>query len=116
MIRLDEFSQGNVYTFFRRPLHDFGFGGMLLFTVLVAWLFAWIYYGKIKWRDTKATPYWIMLYGYLFYWIVMMSIDQYGHSYLSVTTVLQIALMFLWYNFATRYKLTLKGKLHILKR
>lgn len=116
MIRLDELSRGNVYTFFRRPLHDFGFGGMLLFTVLVAWLFAWIYYGKIKWRDTKATPYWIMLYGYLFYWIVSMSIDQYSHSLISLTTVLQIILMFLWYNFATRYKLTLKGKLHILKR
>ena len=26
MIRLDELSRGNVYTFFRRPLHDFGFG------------------------------------------------------------------------------------------
>ena len=57
-----------------------------------------------------------MLYGYLFYWIVLMSIDQYSQSLISLTTVLQIILMFLWYNFATRYKLTLKGKLHILKR
>lgn len=116
MIRLDELSRGNVYTFFRRPLHDFGFVGMLLFTVLVAWLFAWIYYGEIKWKSTKFTPYWIMLYGYLFYWVILMSIDQYSQSIISLTTVLQITLMLLWYDFATRARLSTKGKLQILKR
>lgn len=115
MIRLDEFSRGNVYTFFRRPLHDFGFVGMLIFTVFVSWLFAWIYYGKIKWKHTRHTPYWIMLYGYLFYWIVMMSIDQYSQTMLSLTTALQVILMFLWYDFTTRYKWKKNGKLQILK-
>lgn len=108
MIRLDALSQGNVYTFFRRPLHDFGFVGMLIFTVFVSWLFAWIYYGKIKWKHTRHTPYWIMLYGYLFYWIVLMSIDQYSQTIISLTTALQVILMFLWYDFATRYKLKKK--------
>ena len=108
MIRLDELSRGNVYTFFRRPLHDFGFIGMLIFTIMIAWLFAWIYYGKIKYKNNKFTPYWILLYGYMFYWIVIMSIDQYSQSYLSLTTVIQIILIFLWFFFSTHFKIESK--------
>lgn len=76
---------GNVYTFFRRPLHDFGFGGMLVFTILVALLFSWLYYGKIKWKPrTVGTDCWSLIYGHLFYWIVLSSIDQYSQSYVSI--------------------------------
>ena len=36
--------RSNVYTFFRRPLHDFGYIGMYIFVILIAFFFAWIYY------------------------------------------------------------------------
>ena len=115
MIQLDELSRGNVYTFFRRPLHDFGMIGMIIFTILVSWLFAWIYYGKIKYKNNSHTPYWILLYGYMFYWIVMMSIDQYSHSYLSLTTIVQIGLIFFWYVFVTHFKFKFYNKRIILQ-
>lgn len=90
---------GNVYTFFRRPLHDFGFVGMLIFTVLVAFLFSWIYYGKIKWRRrTITTDCWSLTYGYIFYWIVSSSIDQYSHAYVSLNNIVVVLLMFIIYH------------------
>ncbi len=96
------FFLGNVYTFFRRPLHDFGFAGMLVFTALVALLFSWIYYGKIKWKTrTVGTDCWSIVYGYLFYWVVLSSIDQYSQTYISLNTLTILLTMIVMYRLMT---------------
>ncbi len=84
MRTLNSYTQGNIYTFFRRPLHDFGFWGMVLFTIVVAAFFAWIYFGKIKYKNQKTTISWILVYSQLFYWIVCMPMDQLSQSIVSV--------------------------------
>lgn len=89
----------NVYTFFRRPLHDFGLIGMYIFTAAIAFLFAWIYYKKIKYKNKRSCIYWVLLYGYLFYWIVCSSIIQYSVNYISAGTVITVAIMFILFKF-----------------
>lgn len=89
----------NIYTFFRRPLHDFGVLGMFVFTALVAVLFASIYYGMIKNRERSIkTDCWTLVYGYLYYWIVASSMLQYSGAYISfgtVSIIVSILLIFL---------------------
>lgn len=90
----------NIYSFFRRPYHDFGLLGMYVFVAMIAILFAVIYYGKIKYKPKSfRTSCWILLYGYLFYWIVIAPIDQYSTGYVSVGTVLNMLVIFLLYIF-----------------
>lgn len=87
----------NVYTFFRRPLHDFGLVGMYLFTILVSFLFSWIYFKKIKYRHPRQCNLWVLLYGYLYYWLILFPIDQYSQSYVSfgtLSTVIVICILF----------------------
>lgn len=83
--------RSNMYTFFRRPYHDFGWCGMLLFTALVALLFSWVYNKKIK-RNTehKSWDYWNLAYGYLFYWLFFAGFEQRSVYYLSLSTILVI--------------------------
>lgn len=91
--------QSNVYTFFRRPLHDFGLIGMYIFTILVAFLFSWIYFKKIKYRDKTKTEFWVFLYGYLYYWMISSSIIQYSVAYVSAGTVFIMFFTYLLYFF-----------------
>lgn len=63
---------GNVYTFFRRPYHDFGLIGMYVFVALTAGLFSHVYYKKIfglgqSFRNDRT----LVLYGYYFYIIYL---------------------------------------------
>ncbi|MCC8101275.1 MAG: oligosaccharide repeat unit polymerase [Clostridiales bacterium] len=99
----------NVYTFFRRPLHDFGLVGMYIFTALVAVFFAYMYWGKIKGaaRNHK-TNMWVLSYGYLFYWIFVSSISQYSQSILTIGTAVKIILLLLGYWFVTKVHLKLR--------
>lgn len=104
--QVDNVNLGNVYTFFRRPLHDFGFIGMLIFTVLVALFFSWIYYGKIQWkRRTVSTDCWSIVYGYLFYWIVVSSIMQYSELCISFATLTMIIALVLGYRLMTSVRI-----------
>lgn len=112
----NEIKMPNVYTFFRRPLHDFGFGGMLIFTILVSCLFSWIYYSKIKWRHrSKKTDCWILAYGYLFHWVAFASIMQYSESLLSVNTIIIMLAMVFGYRLMTGIKAT-QGKIQYYRR
>lgn len=83
----------NVYTFFRRPLHDFGLGGMYIFIILIAFFISWIYFKKIKYKKVKKCEFFVLLYGYLYYWIIVSSIQQYSLAYLSSGTVIYIVLI-----------------------
>ena len=83
----------NVYTFFRRPLHDFGLVGMYIFVMCVAFLFSWIYFKHIKYQKQEKCELWVLAYGYLYYWIVCSSIVQYSVNYISVGAVLIISMI-----------------------
>ena len=96
----------NVYTFFRRPLHDFGFLGMIFFTILIALLFSWIYYSKIRGEkySTKLDR-WILIYGYMFFWIVVSSIDQICQTMLRIYTFTIILAIVMLYELLTKIKI-----------
>lgn len=103
--------QSNIYTFFRRPLHDFGLLGMYIFTFAVVGLFAWIYYSKIKYNyNSKGVTNWTMIYGYLFYWIAVSSILQYSEFYIGVGTVAMITAIILGYKLMTNTKFSFGRK------
>lgn len=92
------FSNGgssNVYTFFRRPLHDFGILGMYIFTALIAMVFAYIYFRKIKQGRKRGCIGWVLIYGYLYYWIVVSSILQYSVAYISAGTCITVFFLLL---------------------
>lgn len=95
------FGHSNIYTFFRRPLHDFGVIGMYAFTVLVSFLFSWIYYKHIKYTVREKSLFWVLLYGYLYYWIICSSIDQYSIAYISAGTVIAVLSIVVIFKFMT---------------
>ena len=114
---LSEGMISNVYTFFRRPLHDFGFCGMLVFTVLVALLFSWLYYGKIKWKKpSRRTDGWILFYGYLYYWIFTSSILQVSCFYISFNTVSSILMIVISYWLMTGVRVSARGGTIVIAR
>lgn len=101
---------GNVYTFFRRPLHDFGPVGMYLFVFLVGVLFAYLYYVVI--RSKHRSDLWdmnVMVYSYLFYWIFLSSIEQYSMTIISVFTLIAIILFYLLSIFYWQFTFTPRG-------
>lgn len=87
----------NVYTFFRRPLHDFGLMGMYIFTFLIGYFFSWLYNGKIKYRQNNHI--WAIIMGYFYYWIVVSSIMQYSFTYISINTVIKLILIVVLFRF-----------------
>lgn len=93
---------GNVYTFFRRPLQDYGIGGMYIFTAMVSAFFSFEYHFKIRRMDTGyKQDIRNMIYAYLFYWIMLSSIEQYSMTMISAYTVLAIMMIRLmsWFYF-----------------
>lgn len=89
----------NIYTFFRRPLHDFGLVGMYVFVFIIACFFAWLYFNKIKYKPRKKTIPWVLLYGYLYYWLVCSSMDQYSQNYISAGAVIVVTIMIVGFKF-----------------
>lgn len=101
---------GNVYTFFRRPLHDFGPIGMYIFVFLIGIFFGILYYIVI--RSKSRCTLWdinLMVYSYLFYWIFLSSIEQYSMTIISVFTFIAIVLFYLLSVFYWQFKFTPKG-------
>ncbi|WP_370836382.1 O-antigen polymerase [Megasphaera sp.] len=96
---------GNVYTFFRRPLHDFGIFGMITFTYIVGLLFSFIYEIKVKGKFGEKTVSSILIYGYLFYWVVIGSIDQWSQSVISMTNLMEIIFMVIIYKILTKVRI-----------
>lgn len=95
----------NVYTFFRRPYHDFGLVGMYIFTIITALFLSWLYNGKIKGkRQVDNVHIWIIIMGYMFYWIVASSIEQLSFSYISINTLIKIILILFIYNIMTKVR------------
>lgn len=63
---------GNIYTFFRRPYHDFGIIGMYIITILTSVIFSLVYYGKVygKFESVKNDRN-MILYSYFLYIIYL---------------------------------------------
>ena len=98
-------TQGNIYTFFRRPYHDFGLFGMCLMVFLVILLFS-VWYSSFKQKTLGSkTNYSILCYGYLFYWIVLASIENYAIGLISLGTVMTLVLIKVIYFFLFDFSL-----------
>ncbi len=107
-------TQGNVYTFFRRPYNDFGFIGMLLFTFIVIYLFSNAYSSFQYKKDSYRNDYSLIVYAYLIYWIVLSSIEQYSIGIISIGTVMILVFMRLIYYFLVQFQVK-SGKIIIYK-
>lgn len=67
--------RGNVYTFFRRPYHDFGLLGMYVVVMLTAGIFSYVYYRQIYGRQQSfRNDRILILYSYFFYIVYLISI------------------------------------------
>lgn len=108
-------THGNVYSFFRRPLHDFGMMGMYAFVILISLFFVYMYFTKVRYRNQSTrSELDLIIYGYFMYWIVLSSIDQLSMSYISLYTLVTLILIyFMWRVYVTvRIK---KGRISIKK-
>lgn len=94
---------GNVYTSYRRPLHDFGIIGMFMFLISFAVLVSVIYYKKIKmphYRKKDKFGIWIIVYSILFQWVAYASIDQIGGEFISISFLIRIIMIIAIYMFS----------------
>lgn len=113
---LNENNIGNVYTFFRSFLHDFGYWGMCLMTAIVSVFFSLIYNHEIRKRKlTYKRMIYLMEYGYLYYIITMFSIDNVVHDYIKVSTIVYVVLLhgMCWFIFKVDVK---HGRVQIRKK
>ncbi|WP_447584578.1 O-antigen polymerase [Streptococcus pasteurianus] len=107
---------GNVYTFFRRPLYDFGPIGMYLFVFCIGALFSYFYFIII--RSRRRSDFWdmnVMIYSYLFYWVFLSSIEQYSMVIISVFTLIAIILFYVLSIFYWQFSFTPRGVIFINK-
>ena len=78
---------------------------MCIFVALVAVLFAAIYYGKIKNKNrTTKTDHYVLVYGFMYYWIVCSAIEQRSVNYLSADAIVIIIFTILLYQFLCKEK------------
>lgn len=99
---------GNVYTFFRRFIQDFGWIGMIIMTALTSLLFTIIYNRKIKNKELTYKQWAIIIeYGYMFYIVAMTSIDNLVHDYINVGTLLLLLLLhfMMWFLFKCKIRI-----------
>ena len=98
----------NVYTFFRRPLQDFGVVGMYVFTFAVSGIFSILYHSVIqKSRSSRgaAANLQIMIYGYLFMWIACSFMEQYSFTILTPSLPFIFLLFYIIYwGLTTRFR------------
>lgn len=94
-------ASGNVYTFFRRLIQDYGYFGMYAITMLISYIFSKYYRKKIIGCNEGLDVYLIrtVLYSHCFTWIMTASIEQYMFNYISVnnfTKCVLIVLSMVW--------------------
>lgn len=90
---------GNVYTFFRRPLQDFGLIGMIFFTVIIAFIFCASYYNLI--REKKESNLRLIYYAYFYHWIMQSVIECYSFNLSIMSFVSLILIALIYYLFTT---------------
>lgn len=98
---------GNIYTFFRRPLHDFGVGGLFLFVIIFAVVMNYYYYRYIRYpsyRNKDKFGINLICYSILFQWVAYSSIEQIGGEFLSVSFIIRILFVCIVYEFTFRIR------------
>ena len=106
---------GNVYTFFRSPIADFGIVGMYIFTIAVALFFSTYYCKRVKYANYKNKDKFeknLIIYSMLFQWIAFTSINQMSSEFVSIAYIIKFILVVIVYDFC--YCLDIKRL--ILKR
>lgn len=90
-------TSGNVYTFFRRLIQDYGYWGMYLVTMLISYAFSRYYRKKIRGCNDETGVFCIrtVLYSHFFPWIMTASIDQTMFQYVSVYNIIKCVLLVL---------------------
>lgn len=106
---LDDVTHGNVYTFFRRPLQDFGIVGLIILTIIVFGIYSYVYYFKIcnskqSYRKDKI----ILLFAYLYYPIALASIDECATDLISFGNFYTYAMLIFAFWFFTRLNIRFK--------
>lgn len=100
---------GNVYTAYRRWIYDFGFAGAAVLQAIMAFVMSDLY-NRVKYRKFRNTGFWMILYGYLSYTVVFHPYDGYLYiQYVSLTFVVTLILLRLFYWFLVETKITFKG-------
>ncbi|EOI57113.1 O-antigen polymerase [Enterococcus gilvus] len=92
-------TQGNIYTFFRRPYHDFGLIVMCMMTFFIILFFSGWYSSFKKRVLNRKTNYSIICYGFLIYWVVLSSIENYTIGIVSLGTVVTLIVIKCVYTF-----------------
>lgn len=101
---------GNIYTFFRRPLHDFGLFGMYIVTALVSYIFSFVYYRNVYKRyGSYKNDRTLIIYGYFFYIIYLIPMMNNLCNDVSTATVFFVIAVLFVYAFMT-------GHLKIIRR
>lgn len=100
----------NCYTFFRRPLHDFGYAGMFAAIMLVSLFYSAFYYKHIK--NIHNQDYRLLLiYGFIFMPIPLFACEFYVGNIITlgnIFTMFLMNVMYLW--------LTDQVKIYLKKR
>lgn len=103
--------RGNVYTFFRRPYHDFGLWGMYIVVAMTAIVFSYVYYGRIYGRyQSYKNDRILILYSYFFYIIYIFSVDNALYLYVYPSIVFFLISSYVLYAFLFgKIKFRIKG-------
>lgn len=106
----NSFIHGNIYTFFRRPLQDFGILGMYIFTVLIYFIFSSFYYKKVRnIQPTLKNDARIFMIIYIYNPLVYVPMESSGFS--NLVSLGNLALyFFLYIAFRTVFSLKIQFK------
>ena len=87
---------GNIYTFIRRPLHDFGIIGLAIIVFIVISIFSFVFYNYIYKRQVRMKM--VIFFAYYYYIIGLSVIDFCVYSEISLGNVINIILFLLMLN------------------
>lgn len=90
----------NTYTFFRRPLQDFGYMGMYIVVALASLFYNGLYY-RLKHYINRNKSFIIICYGLFFYPCVLFAVDFYIKNILTIGMFGTVFLFYVMYKFLT---------------
>lgn len=101
------FSLGNVYTAFRSYIYDFGYTGLVIFTMLTS-IFYSAFYTFVRFKNYTVKVYTpLIVYGYVISGVFLMSISERLFSiYFSMNTLKMIIFIYIANILLTRIKIT----------
>lgn len=103
---LSQTIHGNVYTFFRRPIQDFGYIGLFVIILIVFGAYNYWYYLKLRKGSNSSNLYLkIIMFGYLYYPIALFSIDETATGLISLGNFFTYGLIVLMYYFVFKIKI-----------